>query len=56
MDKLEKSPPPVGARRRWEVPALKQVGKVGDVLQSGQGKSTVSALDSGDGLKPKGQG
>jgi hypothetical protein len=43
-------------RRVWEPPTLKQVGKVGEVLQSGSGKATVSAADGGDTLKPKGMG
>jgi hypothetical protein len=56
MDSLKKPTPPTEARRPWEPPALKQVGKVAEVLQAGTGKATVSAADSGDTLKPKGQG
>jgi len=44
-------------RRPWEPPALKAVGKVGEVLRSGGGKLVVSSSDPGEEMrKPKSTG
>lgn len=42
--------------RRWKAPELRSVGTVGEVLQGGGGKLSVTADDPGDIRKPKGQG
>jgi hypothetical protein len=55
MVELNKLTYPPEARRRWETPELKRVGKVGEVLQGGGGKATISAADMGDSNKPTGQ-
>jgi hypothetical protein len=56
MDSSKELPATTRDRRRWEPPELMRVGTVGGVLQGGAGKLSVSAADSGDTLKPKGQG
>ena len=38
-------------RRRWNPPALKPVGTVGDVLKGGNGKVTVVVGDPGEPQK-----
>ena len=45
------------ARKDWEPMKVAEVGHVGEVLQGGGGKLSVTAHDSGDApRKPKGQG
>jgi hypothetical protein len=51
-----KTPKSDKARRPWERPEVKAVGSVSDVLRGGGGKLSVSAADTGDVNKPKGQG
>jgi len=41
-------------RRPWEPPALKTVGTIGEVLQGGGGKTSVSPADPGEARKPTG--
>jgi hypothetical protein len=43
-------------RRVWQLPELRSVGKVGEVLQGGGGKLSPSPNDPGDFRKPPGQG
>ena len=40
----------------WEPMLLTPVGHVGDVLQGGGGKLSLSSADPGDIRKPSGQG
>ncbi len=51
VDKVTKAQ----SRLIWEAPALKRVGTIGEVLQAGTGKVSVSTADSGDVRKPRGQ-
>jgi hypothetical protein len=43
-------------RRPWKIPSVKTVGTIGEVLQGGGGKLSVTLNDTGDVNKPKGQG
>ena len=43
-------------RRRWQLPELKNLGTVAEILQGGGGKLSPMAADPGDDRKPKGQG
>ena len=40
----------------WVRPRLKYVGNIGEVLQGGGGKLSLTANDPGDSRKPTGQG
>ena len=44
------------AKDDWVRPQLKYVGNIGEVLQGGGGKLSLSANDPGDGRKPSGGG
>lgn len=44
------------SRRPWEQPDVKPVGSVAEVLRGGGGKLSITAADTGDANKPKGQG
>jgi len=39
------------AKKLWQRPELKPAGKVGDVLQGGTGKATVTVGDPGESQK-----
>lgn len=41
-------------RRRWERPAIRTVGTIGEVLHGGGGKLSPTDNDPGDNRKPKG--
>ena len=43
-------------KRPWKRPELKYVGTVGEVLQTGGGKLSITGGDPGEGRKPQGQG
>ena len=51
-DTLRKSTPHA---RVWERPVLREVGRVGAVMQGGGGKLSTSNADPGDPRKPQGQ-
>ena len=42
--------------KTWEPPVVKKVGTIAEVLKGGGGKLSITAADSGDVRKPKGQG
>ena len=52
----EKLQPKIETKSTWEEPSLRKVGSVGDVLNGGGGKLSVTLNDTGDVRKPKGQG
>ena len=41
-------------RRPWQVPAVKAVGTIGEILQGGGGKASVTPADPGETRKPTG--
>jgi hypothetical protein len=57
MEKSDKLASRTQGRRPWEPPALKAIGSVSELVQSGQGKTTAIVGDPGDPpFKPPGQG
>jgi hypothetical protein len=54
MNASDEKAPQGGKRRRWEVPVLKPVGAVSEVIAGGGGKLSPTADDTGDTRKPKG--
>ena len=57
MKNSNKEARPTHRGRHWEPPALMTVGTIGQLLQAGGGKLSLTADDSGDApFKPKGHG
>jgi hypothetical protein len=57
MEKSDKLASRTHGRRPWEPPALKAIGSVSQLVQSGVGKTTAIVGDPGDPpFKPPGQG
>jgi hypothetical protein len=50
------APHPTRDRRPWEPPAVKMVGTIGEVLQGGEGKLSVTGGDPGESRKQRGGG
>jgi hypothetical protein len=54
MERLDKQTD-TQRRRRWEPPALKPIGTISQLVQSGGGKASTRPFDSGDPpFKPPG--
>ena len=51
-DNIEKKEPMQARDRRpWLSPELKQIGKIADLVQGGQGKLVLTGSDPGEGRK-----
>jgi hypothetical protein len=57
MKDSDRQTPSTQGRRPWEPPALRSIGTVGQLVQTGMGKISAVTGDSGDPpFKPPGQG
>lgn len=55
MSESKTAPVNPSDRKTWETPALKTVGSMSELLQSGGGKPSTSTADPGEPRKTKNQ-